>query len=109
MNVCNTLQQALINNVKKYAHLKHNKNMDEIAEYKKERNGNTSARKKTLNPALQRVQSHMRKHQRKDKVLASDLSGNVRLQEIVPRCANKTKKLNGQSSPQHVASIAVAK
>lgn len=64
--------------------------------------------KKTLNPAL-RVQSHMRKHQRKDKVLASDLSGNVRLQEIVPRCANKTKKLNGQSSPQHVASIAVAK
>lgn len=65
--------------------------------------------KKTLNPALQRVQSHMRKHQRKDKVLASDLSGNVRLQEIVPRCANKTKKLNGQSSPQHVASIAVAK
>lgn len=48
MNVCNTLQQALINNVKKYAHLKHNKNMDEIAEYKKERNGNKSARKKKL-------------------------------------------------------------
>lgn len=48
MNVCNTLQQALINNVKKYAHLKHNKNMDEIAEYKKERNGNKSARKKNF-------------------------------------------------------------
>lgn len=32
MNVCNTLQQALINNVKEYAHLKHSENTDEIAE-----------------------------------------------------------------------------
>lgn len=52
MNVCSTPQQALINNVKKYAHLKQNENTDEIAEYKKEKQV-TRVQEKTLDLALQ--------------------------------------------------------
>lgn len=106
MNVCNTLQQALINNVKKYAHLKHNENMDEIAEYKKERKSNTSAgfeSRTTTSPVTQA-------ERQKKKIRFSPVTCPVMFayKRSFPGALTKLR-LNGQSSSRHVTSIAVAK